>query len=79
MPIVEYGQNILNFLPEKWLIWLAFVIVVLAGYCWYWYLFEQRTYKAIDGKLFVRHGRLGKWVEIIEHLREEHHIDTEVN
>ena len=79
MTMAEYGRNILNFLSETWPIWLAFTIVALAGYCWYWYLERQRAYKVIDGKLFIRHGRLGKWVEVKEHLYEEHHTDREVN
>jgi len=79
MTIAEYGRNILNFLSETWLIWLAYVITALAGYSWYWYLSQQRVYKVIDGKLFLRHGRLGKWSEVKEHLFKEHHVDTEVN
>jgi len=78
MDIAQYGHNILNWLSETWPTWLAYAITALAGYCWYWYLFGQRVYKVIDGGLFVRHGRLGKWEEIQEHLSKEHHVDTEV-
>ena len=78
MPIIEYGQNLLSFLSQTWHIWLVFAIVVLVGYCWYWYLFAQRVYKAIDHKAFVRHGRLGKWVNVEEHLHNDHSIDTGV-
>jgi len=40
-----------------------------------WYLFKQRTYKEDDRILFVRHGRLGKWIDVEEHLRIKHPIE----
>ena len=37
-----------------------------------WLLFHCREYKIIDKKAFVRHGLLGKWEDIYEHLKNEH-------
>ncbi len=37
-----------------------------------YYLFFLRTYKKIDGEVHVRHGRLGKWEELMEHLKRKH-------
>lgn len=75
MSITQYAQKVLGWLSETWLYWLVFAVAILAGYCLYWYLFEQRIYQAVDGKAQVRHGRLGRWKELEEHLKEEHGID----
>jgi len=37
-----------------------------------WSLFSQRTYKEIDGKLYIREGLFGKWEDAEEHLKREH-------
>jgi hypothetical protein len=76
MTITEFGHNVLSFLSETWRMWLIYAILSLVGYFFYWYLFQQRLYKAIEGKAFVRHGRLGKWVDLTKHLHDEHNIDT---
>jgi len=66
-------EQMIDWLSETWRIWLVFTIVVLAGYCLYWYLFGQRTYRAVNGKAQIKHGRLGKWQDLEAHLEDEHH------
>lgn len=58
----------------QWWFWIAFVV----GMILYWYLLRQRTYKEVDGKLFIRHGKLGKWLDIKEHLKTEHPLEYEL-
>jgi hypothetical protein len=72
MGIIEYFTNVLNWLRETWAVWLIFAIVILAGYLLYWYLFEQRTYRAEGGKAQVKHGRLGTWIDLEKHLTNNH-------
>ena len=71
MVIIE--QVIANYawLLTRWWFWLTYFIIGIVS----WILLGQRTYKAVDKKLFVRQGRLGKWVDIEEHLRREHPVD----
>lgn len=64
-----YISNVLSFLSDTWLVWLIFTIIVLAGYTLYWYLFGQRTYRAVEDKAQIRHGRLGIWLDLEEHLK----------
>lgn len=33
---------------------------------------KRRSNKVIDGKLYVKHGRLGKWVDAEQHLKDDH-------
>lgn len=33
---------------------------------------ERRIYKVVEDKLYVRHGLLGKWVEVECHLKRDH-------
>jgi type II secretory pathway component PulF len=61
-------------LLRQWWFWVIFIIGMIA----YWYLFSQRSYKEINRKLFVRHGRLGKWIDIEEHLKNEHPLEYEL-
>ena len=65
-------EQMLEFLSETWKVWLIFTVVALAGYCLYWYLFGQRIYRAVAGKAQVKHGRLGKWEDLEQHLHNEH-------
>jgi hypothetical protein len=74
MSIAEFAENLLSWMEETWPYWLVSAVVILAGYCLYWYLFEQRTYRAVGGKAQVKHGRLGHWEDLEEHLKK-HHID----
>jgi len=52
-------------LLTRWWFWLAFVV----GMGLHWYLFRQRTYKVVGGSLFVRHGRLGRWLNVEDHMK----------
>ena len=39
----------------------------------------MRTYKKIDGKMYVQKGIFKKtWVPLVEHIKEEHHKIYEV-
>ena len=55
----------------QWWFWILVVIGYIL-FAIYWHLFRQRTYKEIDHKLYIRHGRLGKWTDIEVHLKNEH-------
>ena len=55
----------------QWWFWVAFIV----GMTTYWYLFRQRVYKQVNGKLFIRHGKLGKWLDAEEHMKQEHPIE----
>jgi len=52
----------------QWWFWIAYITSLVL----FWYLFKQRTYTKVNGKAFVRHGRLGKWIDLEEHLRQKH-------
>ena len=52
---------------DHWYIWLAYSIAVYIG--WY-FLAYRRAYKVIDSKLYVRYGRVGKWMNVEQHLKE---------
>jgi hypothetical protein len=60
-------------LLTQWWFWLVFVTGVLL----YWFLFGRRVYKIVGKKLFVRHGQLGDWLDIEEHLKNEHPLEYE--
>ena len=53
---------------SKWWVWVIAIVASLG----HWYLFWQRTYKEVEGKLFARHGRFGKWVDVEKHLEQDH-------
>jgi len=57
---------------DHWQGWLIFASLSLAGYTAWYFLFEQRVYKEVDGRLYVRHGRLGKWIDVEKHMKREH-------
>lgn len=38
------------------------------------FLTEKRYYRAVNGKAQVRHGRLGSWEDLEEHLKDGHDI-----
>lgn len=65
-------QAIENFswLVKQWWAWVAFFISIPIG----WYLFSQRQYRMKNGKGYVRHGRLGKWIDLENHLKDDHKI-----
>jgi len=65
-------DEMLGFLAETWRVWLVFTIVSLAGYSLYWYLFGQRVYRAVGGKAQLKHGRVGKWQDLEQHLHKDH-------
>ena len=67
-----YPKQMLEFLSETWEVWLVFALISLVGYSLYWYLRGQRTYRAVNGKAQVKHGRLGKWQDLREHLNSDH-------
>jgi len=69
----DIGQSLAWFLGT-WKVWLVFVIATLVGYSLYWYLFIQRSYRAINGKGEIKQGRLGKWQDLETHLYNEHNI-----
>ncbi len=58
-------------LLTRWYFWLTFLVVILLS----WYLFSQRTYKEVDGRLLIRHGHLGEWEDLEEHFKREHPIE----
>lgn len=74
----EYPSSMLNWLSETWKVWLVFTILALASWTLYWYLFGQRAYRAINSKAQIRHGRLGSWIDLEEHLEGQHGIKKEV-
>lgn len=55
-------------LITRWWFWLAFIFGILLS----WYLLKQRVYKEVNGKLFVRHGKLGEWLDLEKHIQKEH-------
>lgn len=55
-------------LMKQWWFWLGSIALIGLGQ----YLFGQRAYKEVDGKLLVRHGRFGKWVNVTQHMGEDH-------
>jgi hypothetical protein len=56
-------------LLDHWYWWLAYIVISYLG--WY-FLAGRRIYKMIDGKVHVKHGALGKWLDVERHMREEH-------
>ncbi|MBV6342961.1 hypothetical protein [Candidatus Magnetobacterium casense] len=63
----ELTQGIIV-LMKQWWFWVGSFVLITLGQ----YLFGQRTYKELDGKLVVRHGRLGKWLNVVEHMEDDH-------
>ena len=59
-----------GWLLTRWWFWLTFVLSIPVG----WYLFSQRTYKEVGGNLLVKHGKLGKWIDVEEHMKEHHRL-----
>lgn len=57
-----------------WLI-IWFVIVTVVAIPVGWRLFGCREYRMENGRLFVRHGRWGQWVDVQKHLEEDHKGD----
>jgi hypothetical protein len=57
-----------TWLFHQWWAWLAFFVSIPIG----WYLFSQRQYREQNGRLLVRHGRLGQWIDVENHLRDDH-------
>jgi hypothetical protein len=55
-----------------WKYWVALMLLTAAFQVVWYFLKEQRTYRVQDGKLVVRHGRLGEWEEVQEHLQAKH-------
>jgi len=70
----QYLRNLVAWLSETWKVWVVFSIVVSVAYCLWWYLFQQRTYRAINGQAQVKHGHLGHWQNLDDHLKK-HDID----
>ena len=48
----------------------AFVLGALLSYG-YFYLFSEREYKKVNNQLLVKHGKFGKWENLIEHMKHE--------
>jgi hypothetical protein len=57
---------------QTWQYWVSLMLLTAAVHVVWYFLKEQRTYRVQDGKLVVRHGRSGKWVEVQEHLQDKH-------
>ena len=68
----EFLQNLLTQQSNSWCFRVIFTITALTAYAIYWYLKERRDYKVIDNKLFVRHGRIGSWINVEEHMKKDH-------
>jgi len=51
-------------------------LIALLGVVFIWVLLEhcfmRRDYKEVGGKLYIRHGIFGKWMEIEKHLEKSH-------
>ena len=62
----------IGWLLSQWWFWVG----VLGYYGLFalglWYFAGRREYRKEGGRLMVRHGRLGKWQDVEEHLKEEH-------
>lgn len=54
------------------LVFIAVWVVIVASYMVWWYLWDKREYRAVNGRAEVRHGRLGHWEDIGAHIRREH-------
>ena len=50
--------------------WVFAILMAVAGALGV--LSGERFYKEISGKLYVKHARWGKWVEVEQHLRDSH-------
>ena len=72
MPFAGFIGKAAVWVIDDWQAWLAFTILSFAGYTVWYFLVERRLYKEVSGKLYVRHGRLGKWLDVEQHLKEEH-------
>jgi len=70
MEIVQAIASYVWFLSQWWF-WVACLLIIGSG----WYLFVQHSYKLTHNKVSVRSGRLGRWVDLEEHLRETHPIE----
>ena len=67
LQLAQFWLNVRDFLSETWVEWLIYAAAAFAGYALYWYLFERRVYRLIDGRVCVRHGRLRKWLDLEDH------------
>jgi len=63
--------SILDYLKD-YNLWIFSGLVFLASWVVYRTLFDVRDYKEVGGKLYVKHGKLGHWVEVEEHMKEGH-------
>jgi len=63
----ELTQGIIVLLKQWWFWVGSFVFIGLGQY-----LFGQRDYKEVGGKLLVRHGKLGKWINVEGHMKDDH-------
>ena len=61
----------LVWLLSQWWFWVGVTIIGL-GIWLAGYLFGRRTYKMENGRLMVRHGRLGEWMDVKEHMSQDH-------
>ncbi len=43
----------------------------------YRYLWADHEYRGVDGRAEVRHGRLGKWCDLKEHMKSAHGVDID--
>ena len=58
--------------------WLAIAVAWGIFACWnmYRYLRRDHEYRAVDGKAEIRHGCLGRWEPLEQHLRDKHGIEV---
>ena len=58
--------------------WLTIAVAWGIFACWnmYRYLWGDHEYRAVDGKAEIRHGRLGHWESLEQHLRDKHGIEV---
>lgn len=47
---MNYIGNVLAWLSETWIVWLAFTLGVIGGYIGGWFLWGRRIYRMQDGK-----------------------------
>jgi len=73
------GGGIATFFVENHrpILWVMVVVWVIFA-CWnmYRYLWGDHEYRAVDGKAEIRHGYLGHWEPLEQHLRDKHGIEV---
>jgi len=63
--MIEFLQNYGGFVRIGILVLVVLIV---------WFLFFRRVYKEENGIVFVRHGQLGTWMSLEEHIKIYHPI-----